>query len=425
MASYPTGVENHGGFLRIWFIYQGKRVRESLGVPDTPRNRKMAGELRTTVCYAIKTGNFDYSKQFPDSRNVFKFGGNRKPVTLNELSAKWMELKEMELSVNAISNYRASFRSVFEVLDGERLANSVSQEDILVARKQLMEGWQRPRGRTHTPKAGRKATTVNGYMLRLYSMFDFGLCNGYLEKNPFQGISPLKQSRPDPDPLTKEEYQRILNCCPTEQMRNMICFAVNTGLRHGELNALAWEDVDTVNWTVKVTRGEALANHFAPPKTEAGVRTIHLTQPAIEALKNQMPLTRMGIQHEVKINLRQNGETRKDLCTFIFSPHLTAKNGKVTHWYVNGSLNKAWAIILRKAGVRHRKAYETRHTYACWALSAGANPSFIANQMGHVSAQMIYTVYGKWMKENNLDQMTIMNAGFGRDTPYMPHNKTA
>lgn len=94
MASYPTGVENHGGFLRIWFIYQGKRVRESLGVPDTPRNRKMAGELRTTVCYAIKTGNFDYSKQFPDSRNVFKFGGNRKPVTLNELSAKWMELKE-------------------------------------------------------------------------------------------------------------------------------------------------------------------------------------------------------------------------------------------------------------------------------------------------------------------------------------------
>ncbi|MFA9341639.1 Arm DNA-binding domain-containing protein, partial [Escherichia coli] len=33
--SYPTGVENHGKSLRIWFIFKGKRVRENLGVPDT------------------------------------------------------------------------------------------------------------------------------------------------------------------------------------------------------------------------------------------------------------------------------------------------------------------------------------------------------------------------------------------------------
>ncbi len=30
MAVYPTGVEVHGESLRIWFIYQGKRVRENL-----------------------------------------------------------------------------------------------------------------------------------------------------------------------------------------------------------------------------------------------------------------------------------------------------------------------------------------------------------------------------------------------------------
>ncbi len=29
-ASYPTGVENHGGSLRIWFLYKGKRVRKTL-----------------------------------------------------------------------------------------------------------------------------------------------------------------------------------------------------------------------------------------------------------------------------------------------------------------------------------------------------------------------------------------------------------
>ncbi len=75
---YPTGVENHdGGKLRIWFVYKGVRVRENLGVPDTAKNRRIAGELRASVCYAIKTGAFDYAKQFPASHNLEKFGEAR------------------------------------------------------------------------------------------------------------------------------------------------------------------------------------------------------------------------------------------------------------------------------------------------------------------------------------------------------------
>ncbi|ENG0014915.1 DUF3596 domain-containing protein, partial [Enterobacter hormaechei] len=73
MSKYPTGVENHGGTLRLWFTYKGVRVREGLGVPDTPKNRKVAGELRTSICYAIKTGTFIYSSQFPNSKNLQRF----------------------------------------------------------------------------------------------------------------------------------------------------------------------------------------------------------------------------------------------------------------------------------------------------------------------------------------------------------------
>jgi len=74
MSKYPTGVESHGGSLRLWFSYQGRRVRENLGVPDTPKNRKAAGELRSSVCYSIKTGTFNYASQFPQSTNLAKFG---------------------------------------------------------------------------------------------------------------------------------------------------------------------------------------------------------------------------------------------------------------------------------------------------------------------------------------------------------------
>lgn len=425
MASYPTGVENHGGSLRIWFIYQGKRVRESLGVPDTPKNRKMAGELRTSVCYAIKTGSFDYGRQFPNSANAERFSGKKNPVTISELVDKWMTLKELELTLNARIHYRSYLKTAMEVLGENRLVNSLRQEDLLIARKEMLSGYQRPKTKWHAPKAGRKATSVNGYFACLKSLFSFGVRNGYMDTNPIEGMAPLKKERPQPDPLTRDEYQRVLEHCPTNQMRNMIIFAVNTGMRHGEICGLAWEDIDTVNWTIKVIRGEAVAHHFAPPKTKSGIRTIQLTKQAIDALQDQMTLTRMGEQLEIDVHLRENGEIRKDLCTFVFSPLHTSRNGTGNHWYASGTLNSAWKRILRKAGIRYRKAYETRHTFACWALSAGANPNFIAHQLGHSSAQMLYTVYGRWMTENNLDQIGILNAEFSQNAPLMPHNKTA
>lgn len=65
---------------------------------------------------------------------------------------------------------------------------------------------------------------------------------------------------------------------------------------------------------------------------------------------------------------------------------------------------------VKRAGIRRRNPYHTRHTYACWLLSAGANPSFIANQMGHENAQMMYEIYSAWIKELNGDRVEMLNA---------------
>lgn len=59
--------------------------------------------------------------------------------------------------------------------------------------------------------------------------------------------------------------------------------------------------------------------------------------------------------------------------------------------------------------------------YACWSLAAGANPNFIAKQMGHTDSQMIYRVYGSWMAENNQDQVSIINQKLSEFAPSMPH----
>lgn len=131
-------------------------------------------------------------------------------------------------------------------------------------------------------------------------------------------------------------------------------------------------------------------------------------------------MTRMGKQHEITVNLRQLDTQRIDMCTFVFDPKVSARNGCGGNWYSLGAIGSTWNGLLKRAGITHRKAYESRHTYACWALGSGANPNFVANQMGHASAQMIYNVYGKWMSENNSDQVGILNSKFSEYASAMP-----
>jgi len=42
-------------------------------------------------------------------------------------------------------------------------------------------------------------------------------------------------------------------------------------------------------------------------------------------------------------------------------------------------------------------------------LSANANPSFIASQMGHENAKIVYEVYSKWIAGMNVDRVVMLN----------------
>lgn len=147
---------------------------------------------------------------------------------------------------------------------------------------------------------------------------------------------------------------------------------------------------------------------------------IYLIQPAIDALRNQAQLTRLGRQFEVEVKLREYGQSVIQPCTFVFSPQCVKRGPRTGYHYAVNSINKIWAPIIKRAGIRYRNAYQSRHTYACWSLSAGANPNFIATQMGHTDAQMVYKVYGKWMSEKSADQVSLLNQTLSRFAPSLP-----
>ncbi|MFY2598722.1 tyrosine-type recombinase/integrase [Achromobacter xylosoxidans] len=81
-----------------------------------------------------------------------------------------------------------------------------------------------------------------------------------------------------------------------------------------------------------------------------------------------------------------------------------------------------WSPALKILGIRYRRPYNIRHTYATMMLMAGMRPAFCAKQMGH-SIQVFLTTYAKWLDGAHDDlEMARLESAI---TPNVPReNKT-
>jgi integrase len=185
-----------------------------------------------------------------------------------------------------------------------------------------------------------------------------------------------KQSDYVADPFNTEEIQALLAHAEA-QLRPLVQFAFFTGLRPSELIALEWKDIDWINGLACIRRA-VVEREEKCTKTKAGKREILLLPPALSALNDQKAYTFL--------------EGKR-----IFHHPRTGRP-----WETDRQIrNVCWERLLKKAGVRYRNPYQTRHSYASMLLSAGENMLWVARQMGHKDTEMIIRTYGKWIPDTS------------------------
>lgn len=409
--SYPTGVELHNGKIRITFTYRESRCREVLkGWIVNAANIKKAGNLRALIVSEIQLGQFDYALRFPESKAIKKFTSTRVAHTWGELVEMWLNAKEEDISKNTMVRVKAQLKTINRIIGEMTPVTDITHSDLMNYRKELLKGNTFYAAGNKRNKAGRSINTVNDYISLTCQILRFAHRSRFINDKPFEYVPKLHKDRTKPDPLFRDEYAKLI-LSNSGQDRNMWQFAINTGLRHGELAALTWDDVDLVSGTVHVQRNLTKLGDFVPPKTLAGDRDITLLAPALDALRAQYLITGHREGTDIIQHFREYGSSETQHHKFVFLPGLKQKvPGK---YFSNQSISDRWDAAVKKAGIRRRAPYQTRHTYACWALSAGANPSFIASQLGHEDAQMVYRVYSSWIKEFNGDQVSMLNDKYG------------
>jgi integrase len=60
---------------------------------------------------------------------------------------------------------------------------------------------------------------------------------------------------------------------------------------------------------------------------------------------------------------------------------------------INNLRNRSWTPSPAAAGIKHRRIYDLRHTYATWSLAAGVDIFTLARRMG-TSVKVIDRTYG-------------------------------
>jgi len=193
--------------------------------------------------------------------------------------------------------------------------------------------------------------TINYEVRILKTAFNFAIKMGYLRENPAKKVSKIKIIKQKlPHFLTEMEINKLKKVCSPD-LKDIILFLLNTGIRLGELIHLTWKDVDLEKKAIRIT---AKDGWVPKPKQE---REIPLNRTAFEILSR-------------KNNNREG---------YVFK---TNTDNIVNHIYTR------FKRACKRAGIENANLHTLRHSFASHLIMNGVDIYTVSKLLGHSSITM-------------------------------------
>ena len=377
----PVGVEFIGKSIRIRFTWNKKRCCETLPFPQTTKGIAAAEGLRSQVKQLDRLGALTtekYIELFPTTRS----GAVSQMPIFFDYAQEWLN------SLQIVESTRKNYRSTMQNYWIPHLAHMPIDAVSPVLMRKIVNGieWTSPVRRKNAVRL-------------VTSLFNQAVSDELIQRNPARSIPATRVVKRELDPFSRLEADAVIAKLyeVTSGLQAIYAcffeFSFYTGMRPGEAMALRWSEVDTHNRTARVCRIRIYGKIQERTKTKTS-REVLLNDRALQALEKARLLT----------------AARSD---YVFAPE---GSGEKSELYVRSETGpkRYWLLALRKLGMRHRRMYDTRHTYATMCLMSGMNPAFIAAQLGH-SVQILLSTYARWISSPNdwseLEKLDMLQNG--------------
>lgn len=351
------------GYLYFDFFYRNRRCREYTELKHTPANARIMEEAMKKIDSEMQLGTFSYEKYFVGSKNAEKMSGDdvgEKGEYFKAYAEKWFRNSRIQWKPSVRRDFYSTLHKHLLPYFGEKAIEEITKPLLKEFRTALSE------------LKGRKGSLSNKRINNIMSVLRLILNEASEEfdlSSPFVNLKPLSVKKSEIMPFSLEEVFLFLNTVPkTFYAYYVVRFF--SGMRTAEVDGLKWQYVDFINRKILV-RETWQNRQWVSPKTESSVRDIDMSKMLEEALLEQRNTT---------------GDKEFVFCNAKGQPH-----------DYNNISKRIWYPTLTKAGLSSRTPYQTRHTAATLWLASGENPEWVAKQLGHANAEMLFRIYSKFV----------------------------
>jgi integrase len=304
--------------------HNGKKIQRSLKTSNKASARAREAKIRNGLA------DGSYFEKDIGSKKTFK-----------DMMDRFMKEHAPKVSGSMQNSYASSLKHLIPFF-GDATLLSISRKEISKYKVLRLDEEARP-------------ATVNRELAMLSKAFTLALedwewING--NDKPFSKISYEKENNERARWLTEDEEKRLLGDCP-EWLREIISFALNTGLRQDELLSLEWNRVNLFRKTILIE------------KTKNGrPKTVPLNQIAMDVIARKS---------ETKVRKLKND--------FVF---VSSHGTKIDRHNLRRAFNNA----VSKADIENFKFHDLRHCFCTKLAQRGVDIYKIAKLAGHEDIRM-------------------------------------
>ena len=335
------------GLWWMSFRHNGKKVQKSLETSD----KKLAKEIEAKIRVEVK-----------EEKYFDKLIGRNK--TFKQLMEVFMKEHAPKVSDSMQNSYSASLKHLIPFF-GDLTLLSISRKEI--SKYKILR-----------KDEGAKPATINRELAMLSKAFTLALEDWeWISGNnkPFSKIPYEKENNERDRWLTEDEEKSLLENS-SEWLREIVVFALNTGLRQGELLSLEWNRVNLFRRTILIHKTKN-----GKPKT-------------VPLNKNAMDV----------IACRAKEKVRKLKNDFVF---LSSHGTKIDRHNLRRAFNNA----TRKAEIENFTFHDLRHCFCTKLAQRGVDIYKIAKLAGHEDIRMTQR-YSHHCPESLRDGVEILEADY-------------
>lgn len=305
-------------------------------------------------------------------------------LKLSDYLTQWTDLKEDEVKPKTLAGYR----QIIDLYIKPHLGH-VKLERVTTANVRALLSTVRD---AVSPDAANKARKVLNTALRQ------AVHDALIPRNPVTPTKPYKVPKTVYKEWAAPEISRFLEAAKGHRLYAAFYLALTTGLRHGEVLGLRWQDLEDdalhICQNLVSVKGQ---NHISTPKTDAGTRHVLVDSETLEVLE----------QHRLK------QATEQLACDLWGAPPpfndlmFTTGEGKPLG---QRNFDRIWYRLIDLAGVPRIRFHDLRHTHVSMLYRAGTDLQVISDRVGHKDPSFTQRQYNHLTKRQKQTAVKPLSA---------------